>query len=131
MLAVSVSRKVSAQCLVFLFGMPRAPACLLPVAHWPAQSPAHALRTLKAACLQRQRERGDLRFIGVIGSATKWATFRSRLRHRGFSDAELAGITCPIGLPGIVGKQPAVIAAAVVAQLLLETAASSPSPLGA
>ncbi|WP_066269419.1 xanthine dehydrogenase accessory protein XdhC [Hydrogenophaga palleronii] len=84
-----------------------------------------------AACLQRQRERGDLRFIGLIGSATKWATFRSRLRHRGFSDAELARITCPIGLPGIVGKQPAVIAAAVVAQLLLETAASSPSPSGA
>jgi xanthine dehydrogenase accessory factor len=75
-----------------------------------------------AACLQRQRELGDLGFIGLIGSATKWATFRSRLRQRGFSDAELARITCPIGLPGIRGKQPAVIAASVVAQLLLETA---------
>jgi xanthine dehydrogenase accessory factor len=77
-----------------------------------------------AACLQRQRELGDLGFIGLIGSATKWATFRSRLRQRGFSDAELARITCPIGLPGIHGKQPAVIAASVVAQLLLETAAT-------
>lgn len=75
-----------------------------------------------AACLQRLRERADLGFIGLIGSATKWASFRSRLRHRGFSDAELARITCPIGLPGIGGKQPAVIAASVVAQLLLETA---------
>ncbi|MCV0437263.1 MAG: xanthine dehydrogenase accessory protein XdhC [Hydrogenophaga sp.] len=72
-----------------------------------------------AACLQRLRERVDLGFIGLIGSATKWATFRSRLRQRGFSDDELQRITCPIGLPGIVGKQPAVIAASVVAQLLL------------
>ncbi len=73
-----------------------------------------------AACLERLRMHADLGFIGLIGSATKWATFRSRLRQRGFTDAELARITCPIGLPGIGGKQPAVIAASVVAQLLLE-----------
>ncbi|MEY4713280.1 MAG: hypothetical protein RIS88_2730 [Pseudomonadota bacterium] len=72
-----------------------------------------------AACLRRQRERGDLPFIGLIGSQTKWATFRHRLTDRGFADAELAHVTCPIGLPGITGKQPEVIAVAVVAQLLL------------
>ncbi len=71
-----------------------------------------------AACLLRQRQRGDLPFIGLIGSKTKWATFRSRLRARGFTEAELAGVTCPIGLPGITGKQPEVIAVAVAAQLL-------------
>lgn len=70
------------------------------------------------ACLLRQRARGDLPFVGLIGSQTKWATFRSRLRQRGFSDEELAHITCPIGVSGIVGKQPAVIAASVAAQLL-------------
>ncbi len=70
------------------------------------------------ACLLRQRTQGDLPFVGLIGSQTKWATFRSRLRQRGFSDEELAHITCPIGMPGIVGKQPAVIAASVAAQLL-------------
>lgn len=72
-----------------------------------------------AACLQRLRTTGDLPFVGLIGSQTKWATFRRRLGERGFSDAELARITCPIGLPGITGKEPAVIAASVVAQLLL------------
>ncbi len=72
-----------------------------------------------AACLQRQRERHDLGFIGLIGSRTKWATFRHRLEERGFDADELARITCPIGLPGITGKEPAVIAASVVAQLLL------------
>jgi xanthine dehydrogenase accessory factor len=72
-----------------------------------------------AACLQRQRERADLPFIGLIGSHTKWATFRRRLAERGFSEGELDQVTCPIGLPGITGKAPEVIAASVVAQLLL------------
>lgn len=71
-----------------------------------------------AACLARQRARADLGFIGLIGSHTKWATFRRRLAERGFSEAELAQVTCPIGLPGIRGKQPAVVALAVMAQLL-------------
>lgn len=71
-----------------------------------------------AACLLRQRLHGDLPFIGLIGSKTKWATFKSRLRARGFSEPELAQVTCPIGLPGIAGKQPEVIAVAVAAQLL-------------
>lgn len=72
-----------------------------------------------AACLRRQREQGDLAFIGLIGSRTKWATFRHRLADRGFTGDELARVTCPIGLPGITGKQPEVIAVAVAAQLLL------------
>lgn len=72
-----------------------------------------------AACLHRQREHLDLPFVGLIGSRTKWATFGHRLQARGFSPAELAHVTCPIGLPGITDKAPAVIAASVVAQLLL------------
>ncbi len=73
---------------------------------------------LVAACLQRQRNRRDLPFIGLIGSRSKWATFRHRLRQRGYTEAELAQVHCPVGLPGIAGKQPAVIAASVAAQLL-------------
>lgn len=76
-----------------------------------------------AACLQRRRASGDLPFVGLIGSRTKWATFRRRLLDRGFTDGELGGITCPIGLPGIGGKEPAVIAASVVAQLLIQRSA--------
>ena len=72
-----------------------------------------------AACLQRLRERDDLPFIGLIGSKTKWATFRHRLESRGFGEAELARVTCPIGMEGISGKEPEVIAVAVAAQLLL------------
>ena len=74
-----------------------------------------------AACLLRQRLQGDLPFIGLIGSQTKWATFGRRLAARGFCAAELAHVTCPIGVPGIQGrhaKAPEVIAVAVAAQLL-------------
>jgi xanthine dehydrogenase accessory factor len=71
-----------------------------------------------AACLQRQREQADLPYIGLIGSKTKWAVFRHRLEARGFSAAELAHVTSPIGVPGIAGKEPEVIAVAVAAQLL-------------
>ena len=71
-----------------------------------------------AACLHRQRECGDLPFIGLIGSRSKWATFCHRLHERGFTPAELARVTCPIGVPGIAGKAPEVIAVAVAAQLL-------------
>ncbi len=71
-----------------------------------------------AACLQRLRVQDDLPFIGLIGSKSKWGTFRHRLEARGFTADEIARITCPIGAPGVIGKEPAVIAAAVAAQLM-------------
>lgn len=75
------------------------------------------------ACLDRLRARDDLPYVGLIGSKTKWATFRHRLAARGYTPAEMARITCPIGIPGIPGKEPEVIAVAVAAQLLLHDAA--------
>ena len=71
-----------------------------------------------AQCLRRARENNDLPYIGLIGSQTKWATFRHRLEARGFNEADFARVTSPIGVPGIAGKQPEVIAVAVAAQLL-------------
>jgi xanthine dehydrogenase accessory factor len=71
-----------------------------------------------AACLTRQRLHRDLKFVGLIGSKTKWATFQHRLEAKGFTAEELAFITCPIGVSGITGKQPEVIAVSVAAQLL-------------
>ncbi|WP_088279336.1 xanthine dehydrogenase accessory protein XdhC [Ideonella sp. A 288] len=62
--------------------------------------------------------RGDFGYLGLIGSATKRARFLHRLEHRGVDAATLARLTCPIGVPGIAGKEPEVIAVAVVAQLL-------------
>ena len=55
------------------------------------------------------------RFVGLIGSKTKRARFASRLAAEGLNAARL---TCPIGLPGIPGREPEVIAIAALAQLL-------------
>lgn len=75
--------------------------------------------------------RHDSLFAGMIGSQTKKAKFLHRLEARGLNQAQLAKLTCPIGLPDLKGKEPAVIAVSVVAQLLklqqsLRHAAPSP-----
>jgi xanthine dehydrogenase accessory factor len=62
--------------------------------------------------------RADPGFVGMIGSATKRARFITRMRARAVPDAALARLTCPIGVAGITGKHPAVIAASVAAQLV-------------
>jgi xanthine dehydrogenase accessory factor len=62
--------------------------------------------------------RGDLAYVGLIGSRTKRARFLSRLASHGRSEQEIARLTCPIGVPGVGGKHPAEIAIAVAAQLL-------------
>lgn len=62
--------------------------------------------------------RGDLGFVGMIGSQTKRARFVRRLSDRGLGAAEIGRLTCPIGIQGITGKQPVVIAASVAAQVL-------------
>jgi xanthine dehydrogenase accessory factor len=63
-------------------------------------------------------QRNDFAFLGLIGSRTKRGRFLSRLRQAGIPDAALQRLTCPIGVDGISGKEPAAIAVAAVAQLL-------------
>ncbi|KHK93292.1 xanthine dehydrogenase accessory protein XdhC [Novosphingobium malaysiense] len=62
--------------------------------------------------------RDPVAFIGLIGSSTKIARFRSRLKADGIGEETLARLTTPIGVPGVHGKEPDVIAIAVLAQLL-------------
>ena len=57
-------------------------------------------------------------YVGLIGSATKRARFEKRFRELGLPQERVASLVCPIGIPGIVDKDPAVIAASVTAQLL-------------
>ncbi|SIS60017.1 molybdenum cofactor sulfurylase [Roseivivax lentus] len=56
-------------------------------------------------------------FAGLIGSDTKWARFRKRLRALGHADAEIGRICCPIGQKSF-GKHPQAIALGVAGQLL-------------
>jgi xanthine dehydrogenase accessory factor len=78
--------------------------------------------------------REDVGWVGLIGSAGKWARFRRRLAEDGHSPEAIATITTPIGLPGISGKDPATIAVSVAADLLRrfeEQAAGHPAGSGA
>jgi xanthine dehydrogenase accessory factor len=68
---------------------------------------------------ERLLRRGDCRYVGLIGSATKWKRFEARLLHKGFSPEQVRSIRCPIGIDGITGKHPREIAIAVAAELLL------------
>jgi xanthine dehydrogenase accessory factor len=54
---------------------------------------------------------------GLIGSATKWARFRSRLAALGHDGQSIARIQCPIGDPAL-GKHPQQIAIGVAAAFL-------------
>ncbi|MBD8024349.1 xanthine dehydrogenase accessory protein XdhC [Microbacterium gallinarum] len=74
--------------------------------------------------------RDDLGPIGLIGSSSKWARFRSKLSELGHTEADLARVTTPIGIPGIRGKAPASIAVSVAARTLqlIEAAAVTANP---
>jgi xanthine dehydrogenase accessory factor len=87
---------------------------------------SHALDLqLSHAILSRPSARD---WFGLIGSDTKRRQFEHRLRERGVNDARIGSMVCPIGLPGIEGKAPAVIAASVAAQLLTVWEAASRQP---
>lgn len=74
---------------------------------------------LDLALVDAALRRDDLEYIGLIGSSTKRARFHSRLRQSGVSLSALSRMVCPIGLPSLYGKDPAVIAASVAADLLI------------
>lgn len=63
-------------------------------------------------------ERNDFAWLGLIGSKSKGARFRSRLARDGVAPETIARLVCPIGVEGVNSKWPAAIAVAVTAQLL-------------
>ena len=78
-------------------------------------SHSHALDfDVVLAALQARR----FGYVGLIGSASKKARFISRLRQAGLGEDDIGRLVCPIGIAGIESKQPAAIAASVVADLL-------------
>lgn len=84
-------------------------------AYFLVMTHSHPLdQTLAEAILRR----GDFAYFGLIGSISKRRQFERRMSQRGFSEASFKDMTCPIGAPGITGKEPSTIAVAVAAQLL-------------
>ena len=62
--------------------------------------------------------RGDFAWLGLIGSKSKGARFRSRLERDGLTPEAIRRLVCPIGVEGVESKWPAAIAVGVAAQLL-------------
>jgi xanthine dehydrogenase accessory factor len=98
--------------------MPSPPAALMSAPQGSlvlVMTHSHALDfDIVLAALKRQ----SFAYVGLIGSETKRARFLSRLRAAGLTDAALRNFICPIGVPGIRSKLPAVIAASVAADLI-------------
>lgn len=62
--------------------------------------------------------RDDMSYCGLIGSKSKAASFRGRLKRKGFSEAEIGRLTSPVGIPLGAGKTPMEVAVSISAQLL-------------
>lgn len=84
----------------------------------------HALDFLVTAAAL---DRGDAAYVGMIGSETKLARFRSWRRKTGAKGDPAAGLTCPIGGPS-GDKRPAVIAAMVAAEIIGRLGAPQTAP---
>lgn len=67
---------------------------------------------------ERIFRRTDFAYFGLIGSKTKRARFEHRMAEHGIDPSRFPEMTCPMGVSGITDKAPAMIAVAIVAQLL-------------
>lgn len=59
----------------------------------------------------------DCKYLGMIGSETKWQRFKKRLIEKGLTKEQLTKVRCPIGLK-LWGKAPKEIAISLAAELL-------------
>jgi xanthine dehydrogenase accessory factor len=69
-------------------------------------------------------KRDAFAFLGVIGSRTKRVRFLKRLAELGHEASSRERLVCPIGIDGLTGKEPAVIAVSVAAQMIQHAATS-------
>ena len=65
-------------------------------------------------------QRGDARYVGMIGSKSKRATFRNWFAGETGSGAGLEQLVCPIGATGSADKRPEVIASFVAAEIMAQ-----------
>lgn len=71
--------------------------------------------------------RGDAAYAGLIGSRTKRARFRRWFLDEGGNEAQLTGLTCPIGGAGLGDKRPEIIAALTCAEIVANIATNEAS----
>ncbi len=82
-----------------------------------------------AAILDAALRTAGIGSVGLIGSSAKWARLRHRLATEGgLPEEDLERVVTPIGIPQLVGKDPATIAVGVAADLLIRFTAALPEP---
>lgn len=72
--------------------------------------------TISEAILLRR----DARYLGLIGSQTKWKRFQMRFKHKGYRDDFFSLVRCPIGLDDVPGKLPGEVATSVAGEIISE-----------
>lgn len=93
------------------------------VEHLPPRSAALVMtysHALDRKICSRLLARDDLSYVGLIGSASKRKSFENHWRKRGMDEATMERLVCPIGIDGLPGKEPGVIAIGVAAQLIAQ-----------
>ncbi len=83
---------------------------------------------LDYALCQAVLRRNDFAWLGLIGSGSKAARFRSRLAREKLDAEVISRLVCPIGIAGIESKWPAAIAVGVAAQVMQLISAGAAEP---
>ena len=79
-------------------------------------TPSHTLDALITAAAL---ERGDLAYVGLIGSNSKRRRFEAGFRALGIAQERIDTLVCPIGAHPIRDKRPQIIAALVTAEMAI------------
>lgn len=77
--------------------------------------------------LEAVLKRGDARYVGLIGSETKWRRFKMRLEHKGYTPDFYRDVHCPVGLAAVPGKRPIEVAVSVAGELIAINNAHEPA----
>ena len=75
---------------------------------------------LDFAICEAVMQRDDARYLGLIGSETKWQRFQIRFARQGFHQQQIETIHCPIGMSAIPGKKPMEVAVSIAGELIAD-----------
>ena len=77
--------------------------------------------------LEAVLKRGDAKYVGLIGSDTKWRRFKMRMEHKGYTPQFFSQVHCPIGLAAVPGKRPIEVAVSIAGELIAINSEDAPS----
>ncbi len=64
--------------------------------------------------------RDDAKYVGLIGSTTKWEKFKLRFAHKDYKPSFYNKVRCPVGLNTVTGKRPIEVAISIAAEIIAD-----------